>query len=145
MAEKQPSMAHQVARIASVLQFKRTGHTPKSVTVVLSKDTMVITMHGALSPAEQAAAASPEGAAKVQEYHRQLFATSASELRKELKRITGVDVREAAAEIETKTGTVVHAFTSGAMVQVFLMADDIATETWSGDPARDTPLPVETA
>ena len=33
-------------------------------------------------------------------------------MRQEIKRITGRQVREAAAEIETATGTVVHAFTT---------------------------------
>ena len=53
---------------------RRTGHVPKSVTVVLSESTLVITLHGALSPAEKALAKSPAGAAQVQEFHRQLFA-----------------------------------------------------------------------
>jgi hypothetical protein len=43
------------------------------------------------------------------------------EMRNGISRITGRQVREAAAEIETATGTVVHAFTTGAMVQVFLL------------------------
>ena len=87
--------------------------------VVLSGDTLLITLHGALSPAEKALAQNPEGAAKVQEFHRQLFASSADELRQEIKRITGVEVREAATEVETTTGTVVQVFTTGTMVQVF--------------------------
>jgi hypothetical protein len=40
-------------------------------------------------------------------------------------------VGEAAAEIETTTGAVVHAFTSGTMVQVFQLAGNISTETWN--------------
>jgi hypothetical protein len=64
---------------------------------------------------------SPAGAAQVQEFHRQLFANSTDDIRQEIKRITGRQVREAAAEIETATGTVVHAFRTGAMVQVFLL------------------------
>jgi hypothetical protein len=40
-------MAQQVALAASALQRQRTGHTPKTVTVVLSGDTLVITLHGA--------------------------------------------------------------------------------------------------
>lgn len=43
-------------------------------------------------------------------------------MRQAIKRITGRQVREAAAEVETATGTVVHAFTTGAMVQVFLLS-----------------------
>src|SRR5579862_4615926 len=62
------------------------------VAVVLSDDTLVITLHGALSPAEKVLAGSPAGAAQVQEFHRQLFANDSDALRQEIKRITGVEV-----------------------------------------------------
>ena len=114
-------MAQQIAQVAIAYQTERTGHAPASVTVVLSEDTLVITLHDALTPAEKALALSPDGAAQVQEFHRQLFLTSADSLRKEIKRITGREVREAAAEVEPATGTVVHAFTTGNVVQVFLL------------------------
>jgi len=131
MPEIKPTMAEQVAQAASAFQHRRTGHAPSAVTAVLSKDTLVITLHGALSAAERAMAADPLGAAQVQEFHRQLFASDSSELLKEIKRITGVEVRESAAEVETSTGTVVHAFTSGTMVQVFRFSDAIAPATWN--------------
>ncbi|MBX3435243.1 MAG: DUF2294 family protein [Pirellulales bacterium] len=115
-------MANQVASIASDFQRRRTGHAPESVAVVLSEDTLVITLHEALTPAEQAMARSPEGAARVQDFHRQLFADSQAEMCLEIKRITGRHVREAVVEIETATGAIVHAFATGAMVQVFLLA-----------------------
>jgi uncharacterized protein YbcI len=121
MNDKDSNTAEQLARVASRLQEQRTGHPPKAVTVVLGEDTLVVTLYDALTPAEKALAQSPAGAARVQEFHRQLFASSTDELRQEIKRITGRQVREAAAEIETATGTVVHAFTTGAMVQVFLL------------------------
>ena len=116
------NIAQQLALAARRFQEQRTGHAPKAVTVVLSEDTMVVTLHEALTPAEKSLARSPLGAAQVQEFHRQLFANSTEEMRQEIKRITGRQVREAAAEIETTTGTVVHAFTTGAMVQVFLLS-----------------------
>jgi len=125
------TMAQQVAKAASDFQLQRTGHAPKSVTVVLSDSTLVITMHGALTPAEQALATNPAGAAQVQEFHRQLFVTSSEDLRQAIKRITGVDVREAASDVETTTGTVVHAFTNGTMVQVFLLAEELSPEAWN--------------
>jgi uncharacterized protein YbcI len=118
-------MAEQIAQAAAVFQRERTGHDPQSVSVVLSGDTLVVTLHGALSLAEQAMARSPEGAAKVQEFHRQLFHTAEGKLRQEIKRITGLDVREAAAEIEPASGAVVQVFTSGTMVQVFLLAGEL--------------------
>ena len=121
MNETDLNIAGQLARVASRFQEQRTGHGPKAVAVVLSEDTLVVTLHGALTPAEKALSQSPEGAARVQEFHRQLFASSTDEMRREIKRITGRQVRQAAAEVETATGAVVHAFTTGAMVQVFLL------------------------
>lgn len=115
------TIAEQLAEVASALQFQRTGHAPRAVTVVLSEDTLVVTLHDALTPAERALAESPAGAAQVQDFHRELFASCTEEMRQAIKRITGRDVREAAAEIETATGTVFHAFTTGAMVQMFLL------------------------
>ena len=114
-------IAAQLAEVASRLQKLRTGHAPKAVTVVLSEDTLVVTMHEALTPAEKALVQSPAGAAKVQEFHRQLFSTSSDKLRQEIARITGRVVRESAAEVEPATGAVLHAFTTGTMVQIFLL------------------------
>jgi uncharacterized protein YbcI len=125
------SMAERVAQAARDFQHKRTGHEPTAVTVVLSGETLVITLHGALSPAEKALANSPAGAAQVQEFHRQLFTNSAESLRQEIKRITGVEVREATAEVETITGTVVQVFTSGTMVQVFQLAHAVSAGAWN--------------
>jgi uncharacterized protein YbcI len=128
------TMAQQVAAAAAEFEQQRTGHSPKAVTVVLSDETLVITLHGALSPAERALAQTPEGAAQVQDFHRQLFNNSADTLRQEIKRITGVNVREAKAEVETTTGTVVQVFTTGTVVQVFLLASGISSDTWNGTP-----------
>ncbi len=126
------TMAQQVAEAASAFEIQRTGHTPHAVSVVLGDETLVITLHGALSPAERVLALTPEGAARVQDFHRQLFNDAAGSLREEIKRITGVDVREARAEIETTTGTVIQVFSSGTVVQVFLLASGIPVDTWNG-------------
>ena len=133
MEKLDPSVAQQIAQAAIAFQQQRTGHEPKSVAVVLSGDTLLVTLHGALSPAEQVMAKSQAGAAQVQEFHRQLFTNSADELRQEIKRITGVDVREATAEVEPTTGTVMQVFTTGTMVQVFLLARGVPADSWSGN------------
>jgi uncharacterized protein YbcI len=125
-------MARQIAAAASAYQGRRTGHVPQAVSVVLSDDTLVITLHEALSPAEKALSKSPAGAAQVQEFHRQLFANDSESLKQEIKKITGVDVREATAEVDTRTGAVVQVFTSGTMVQVFLLAHSVAADKWNG-------------
>lgn len=131
MSKFNSTMAQQIADAATAFEQQRTGRVPQSVTVVLNDDTLVITLHGALSPAEQALARSPTGAAQVQELHKQLFNSSAGSLRQEIKRITGVEVREATAEVETTTGTVVQVFTTGTVVQVYLLAGSVPADTWS--------------
>jgi uncharacterized protein YbcI len=122
------TMAEQIAEAAGRFQQQRTGHAPRFVTVVFGQDTLVITLHGALSPAEKVLAQSAAGAARVQEFHRQLFASASDDLRQEIQRISGREVREAAAEVEPATGTVVHAFTTGAMVQVFHFAEHLPVD-----------------
>jgi uncharacterized protein YbcI len=121
MKEFTASMAERVATAAIAFQLERTGHAPSAATVVLSSDTLVITLHGALSEAERVLSKSREGAAQVQAFHRELFGSAAAPLRKRIEQITGMAVREAAGEVEPTTGAVVHAFTGGTMVQVFQM------------------------
>ena len=128
MEKSNATMAQQVARAASDFQQQCTGHAPQSVTAVLSGETLVITLQRALSPAELALATSPSGAAQVQEFHRQLFVTSADMLRAEIKRITGVEVCESAAEVQSA---------SGIMVQVFLLAHGLPDASWNGRGADD--------
>jgi uncharacterized protein YbcI len=135
-------IAEQLALVARRFQEQWTGHAPTAVTVVLGEDTLVLNLHDALTPAEIALAKSATGAARVQEFHRQLFANSSSELRDEIMRITGRKVRESAAEIETATGTVVHAFTTGSMVQVFLLTNGPLSKSGTGGDSRE---PLERA
>lgn len=119
-------MAEQIAHAVADYEQKVTGHAPKSVTVVFGEDTLVVTLRGALAPAELALIQRPDGAARMQEFHRKLFDTSSEPLRQEIKRITGVAVREAAAEIESESGGIVRAFATGTVVQVFLLAGKVS-------------------
>ena len=133
MIKPQSKMAQQVAQAVMDFQQRTTGHAPKAVTAVLSNDTLVVTLHDAMSQAEKDMAKSPSGAAKVQEFHRQLFFNSSGSLLDEIKRITGVEVKEAVVEIEPTTGVVVCAFASGTVVQVFQMVSGISAEKWNGN------------
>jgi uncharacterized protein YbcI len=132
MNDAESAMAQQVAQVAIAHQKERTGRAPASVSVVLNEDTLVIALHDALTPAEKTLAMTPAGAAQVQEFHRQLFLTSADSLRNAITRITGREVREAAAEVESASGTVVHTFTTGNVVQVFQLSADIRATTEVG-------------
>ena len=137
MTDAGPRVAHEIAKAASAFEKRRTGHAPRSVTVVLAADTLVVTLHGTLSEAEKLLAQSPEGAAQVEEFHRRLFEDAAGPLREEIRRITGVAVREARAAVEPATGTVVQVFTTGTMVQVFLLAGAVPPDTWAGTNASE--------
>jgi uncharacterized protein YbcI len=144
--DSEQSMAEQIARVATESQQRRTGHGPNSVRVILSGDTLVVTLHGALSPAEQAMSQSLEGAAKVQEFHRQLFQSASETLREDIRRITGMDVREAAAEVEPASGAVVQVLTSGTMVQVFLLSGEVPSGSFDGGNETSIwPLPTAEA
>jgi uncharacterized protein YbcI len=123
MDKSDSTKAQQIAQAARAFEQQTTGRLPISVTVVLSEDTLVVTLRGTLSPAEMALAKSREGAAQLRELHRRLFTTASEPLRQEIRRITGVEVREATAEVETSTGTV---------VQVFSLAHAVPADTWSG-------------
>jgi uncharacterized protein YbcI len=131
------ALSKELAQIALTLQAERTGHTPKAVTVVASEETVVLTLHEALTPAEKILARTESGAAKVEQYHRALFAVSCDELRKEIQRLTGRKVREAAVVVEPATGAIVHAFTSGTVVQIFqLEPHGVATHVSAGVPSE---------
>jgi uncharacterized protein YbcI len=113
------TIPQQIADAARSFQLQCTGHEPRSVSVVVNDNTVVITLHEALSPAEMKLAETPAGAAQVQEYHRHLFESSAAELWQSIQRITGIAVEEAAVEVKQTNGAVAHTFVSGTMVQVF--------------------------
>jgi uncharacterized protein YbcI len=123
MDKSDSSKAQQIAQVARAFEQQTTGRLPSKVSVVLSEDTLVITLRGTLSPAETALAKSSDGAAQLREFHRQLFITASEPLRREIKRITGVEVLEATAEVEPSTGTA---------VQVFSLAHAVPADTWSG-------------
>lgn len=132
MTSLESTIAKQLAQAAATCHLERTGQAPESVAVVLSGDTLVVTLHGALSAAERSLARSEAGAAQVQEFHRQLFTTALEPFRQQIKLITGAELREATAQIEPTTGTVMQVFTCGTMVQVFLLAGNAAASSWSG-------------
>jgi uncharacterized protein YbcI len=135
MEKTNSTMAQEIAQAAIAFERRRTGRAPNKVTVVLTNDTLVITLHGVLSPAEKALAKGSAGAAQIEELHQELFTNSSDALLEEIKRITGQAVREASAEIETSSGTVVKVFTTGTEVQVFRLAGHVPTDTWSGNGA----------
>jgi uncharacterized protein YbcI len=120
MTELNSTIVKQLAQLAKDYQHQRTGHLPGTVSVDLSDNAVIVTLHEALTPAEKALSKNPAGAAQVQEFHRQLFIDSSHAFRTEITRLTGRQVREATAEMGA--GPFIHAFTTGTIVQMFLLA-----------------------
>src|ERR1700730_2065189 len=106
------TMAQRIAKAASAFEKRRTGHVPRRVTVVVSENTLAITLHGVLSTTEKELARTPAGAVLIQEYYRQLFNNSGM-FRQEIKRITGAEVREGTEEFVTTSGVAVKSFSTG--------------------------------
>ena len=92
----------------------------KWVAVFMNQDTIVIALHGSLTAAEKALVQSPAGAARVREFHRQVFTDASAVLHRKIKSISGMEVRDTTAEIEPKTGHVVQLFTTDTVGDEFL-------------------------
>lgn len=129
MEAKVSTIDEQLAQAVRRFHQQQTGHLPKDVTVSLNEDMLVVTLHEAFSPAERALAKSPEGAAKLRELHQQLFRSSVALLQRDIETIIGRKIREAAAEVDPGTGSVVHKFTTGTTVQVFLLDGRVSAST----------------
>ena len=137
MSETKPTPAQRIAQAAIAFQRECTGIAPESVTVLLGEKTLVVTLHQALSPGEKEMARTAEGAARVHEFHRQLFQNSSAALHEELQRILGVEVRESTVELEPVTGRFIEVFRSGDLVQVFRLSQPVATQAWSSPKRKD--------
>ena len=123
------SMAQQIGQTAIAFEEQRLCRKPTSVTVVLGGFTLVIAMHGVLSPAEQLLAASIEGAAQLREFHQKLFQLFSDPLRREIQRITGLDLCKVA---KNKATADVKVFSGGTVVQMFLLAGRLPSDSWGG-------------
>jgi uncharacterized protein YbcI len=129
MDSSESTLIQELADAATNFQLQQTGRAPRNVSVLIGDDTLVLTLHEALSLAEQALATTPQGAADLHEFYRILFRNSAAPLRKDTERITGRKVRQAGAEIDPGTGSVIHAFTTGTAVQVFLLEGQLPAQS----------------
>jgi len=122
-------MAQRIAQTAIAFEKKRLGRNPTSVTVVIGGDTLAITMHGVLTSAEMMLATTPAGASQLQDFHQNLFQHSSDPLRREIKRITGLEICK---DDTNKASAAVQVFSVGTVVQVFLLAGHLPADSWDG-------------
>lgn len=139
MDQTKATMTQQIAEATRVIEQQRAGHAPTAVTVVRSEDTLIIALRGGLAEIDQALVQRREGAAQEQGFLRLLFTSSADSLWRESARITGADVLEAVAKVDSATGTIMDVFTIGKITQVFLLSRPLPAETWSRRALQERP------
>ena len=139
MTKPDPTMAQEIARVG--LRVRGETDRPRPAGGGRRAQRGDAGHHAARGPVAGRAGPGPHarrGRPRCRNTTGELFAGSFADLRREIKRITGVEVREAAAEIEPATGTVVKAFTTGTVVQVFLLADGVPADAWRGGTGSPT-------
>jgi uncharacterized protein YbcI len=130
-------IGQRIARAARVSERRQSMHWRDWVAVFLNEDTIVVALHGFLTDGEKAQLQSLAGAARVREFHQQLFANDSAILFQRIKRLTGMEVRNATVEFELMTGCVVHLITTDMLGEEFLFAIDAPVESrWSGHGPR---------
>ncbi len=129
MSKHDFTVTQQTTEVADIFQRPRMVQAPKAMASALSEDRLAGTLNKFVTPSGKALAWSPKETVQVQKFHRRLFTNSSEFMRTESVPITDRQVRDAATEIKTAMGAVVHAFTTGAMVQVFRHAPDALPDT----------------
>lgn len=107
MEKPESSVAQQIARAAAAFVCQRTGHVPAAVEVAQSSEMLVITLHNARALAEQVRFRQSEGTAELHEVYRELFTESSDWLRREIGRITGLQMGAVTVADKAPTGAVV--------------------------------------
>jgi uncharacterized protein YbcI len=116
------TIAQQLARSACVSERRQAFHGRDWVVVFLNETTIVIALHCSLTEAEKAQFQSPAGAARVREFHRQLFKNKSAPLVRQIKRLTGMEVMNTTVEFQPETDSVVHFITTNTVGEDFLRA-----------------------
>jgi uncharacterized protein YbcI len=123
-------LSERIARAAIAVHEQQTSQEARSVRVVMAGKMITVTLTGILSPAEQAMARTPAGATKVQDFHRELSLHWSDALCSQIQQIVRLEVQEVRADADPTSGTFVPASTAGKRVQLFLLSDSLAAETF---------------
>ncbi len=129
-SKNNPEMARQIADAVKAFELHADRRQIESVTVVLSRRTLVITLDGALTSVEESLAQDAAGAAQVEAFHKELYFRPPMVLWREIERITGSPVEKIAGE-DRDACTCVKVFPTGTVVHVYLLAQPVPTSVWS--------------
>jgi len=113
-------LARQVAHAAGSFEHRLLGRAPSSITVASAGGLMTVFVHEPLAPVERRLVRDADGAARVRALHHDLFDDALDALVVEIRRRTGVMLCGAITHLDTATGSILKAFTTGPCVDLFL-------------------------
>jgi|688.fasta_scaffold294043_1 uncharacterized protein YbcI len=120
-------LARQVAHAAGTFEHLLLGRSPTSVSVVATRDWMVVNLHEPFSGVERRLAADAAGADRVRNFHHYLFQHAVDSFIEHVREATGVQLRGAMAHVDVDTGSVLKTFTTHPDVDLFLFGQGLPT------------------
>lgn len=120
-------LARQVAHAAGTFEHLLLGRSPTSVSVVATRDWMVVNLHEPFSRVERRLAADTAGAERVRNFHHYLFQHAVDSFIEHVREATGVQLRGAMAHVDVDTGSVLKTFTTHPDVDLFLFGQGLPT------------------
>jgi len=120
-------LARQVAHAAGTFEHLLLGRSPTSVSVVATRDWMVVNLHEPFSRVERRLAADAAGAERVRDFHHYLFQHAVDSFIEHVREATGVQLRGAITHIDIDTGSVLKTFTTHPDVDLFLFGQGLPT------------------
>jgi uncharacterized protein YbcI len=120
-------LARQVAHAAGTFEHLLLGRSPTSVSVVATRDWMVVNLHEPFSGVERRLAADAAGADRVRNFHHYLFQHAVDSFIEHVREATGVQIRGAMAHVDVDTGSVLKTFTTHPDVDLFLFGQGLPT------------------
>lgn len=120
-------LARQVAHAAGTFEHLLLGRSPTSVSVVATRDWMVVHLHEPFSLVERKLAAEPDGADRVRHFHHSLFGHAVDSFVEHVREATGVQLRGAIAHVDVGTCSVLKTFTTHPDVDLFLFGQGLPT------------------
>ncbi len=120
-------LARQVAHAAGTFEHLLLGRSPTSVSVVATRDWMVVNLHEPFSSVERRLAADAAGAERVRNFHHYLFQHAVDSFIEHVREATGVQLRGAMTHVDVDTGSVLKTFTTHPDVDLFLFGQGLPT------------------
>lgn len=118
-------LARQVAHAAGTFEHLLLGRSPTSVSVVASRDWLVVNLHEPFSAVERRLAADDAGAERVRSFHRYLFDHARDSFVDHVRETTGVLLRGAISHVDVETGSVLKTYTTHPDVDLFLFGQGL--------------------